>query len=704
MTDIRLKVKENKKLQAIYGRYSKIVSYLNFPATFSKQSFIIYLLIALSIFAFSVNARYAQFNSWKQDRQHYFYNNTPMMTTLDAYKYIRHAKEINAGKYIPAGNDINIFYPEGVPFYDPAPLLSVILAKLHNITNIDYYNIAINMVPWLSSIFILVACLYFYVIGYPALGIIVSLLTTFAPVYYGRTSIGRFDTDGGNMFFLFLASFFVLKAYMSIKNKHLYIYSACLGLTLLLFQHFYNHILFNIVYFVVFATALFINNNKFKNILIALAIYIITSNPLVFINSISALIGSLAVYIPFLPNSLESNSPIPWVYKTISEATAESFNGIVRFTVQNITLFIVGLIGGILFMVANIKKTLPLIPIIVMGFVVFISSGRFAMFLTPVIAMGLGYFIYIISHYFFKSVVKKYSSYKYYINTFTPLLLILVALYGMFTAKLTAYGMVPAASIDTNTYKLIDKLGKELPDNSTIYTWWDYGLAITDITNFPVYHSGMSQSTPKTYMIANSLTGSQEDLYNISSYLANRGYEEAEKIFDDNKNDNKTIEKVYNKMTRYDKGPGSENIYILLTSDMIAKYGAISYLAGDTDVLINMFCMPSDGNILSCQNNVTININNGVLSLNNENIQLSKLFLTENGVLSNSQIYTLQAGYSVILQPVSSGFITYILSPKLLNSSFVQLFLLQNEDNKYFEKVINNYPFGVVYKVKEKNF
>lgn len=700
MADIRQKAAENKAIQAFCAKYNKITSYINFPTENSKYSFIVFMIAALAAFFISVNARYDQFDVWKQNKEQFFYENTPMMTTLDAYKYTRHAKELNADEYIPGGNDIDIFYPEGVPFYDPAPLLSVILAKIHNITGTDYYNAAINMVPWLGSIFILAVCLYFYFAGYPALGIITGLLTTFAPVFYGRTSIGRFDTDGGNMFFLFLASLFLLTASKAKKETYLYILSACLGFTMLAFQHFYNHILFNLVYFIVFAVSLFIYNHKYKNILIASLIYILTSNPLVFIDSLGALIGSMAVYIPFLPNNLEANSPIPWVYNTISEAAAESFSGIVNFTIQNSMLFILGLIGGILFFIANIKKALPLAPIFAMGFVTFISSGRFAMFLMPVIAIGFGYLIYIASHYIFRKLSMQYKNRSIYINTFAPLILTIMLLIGIFAAKLTAYGMVPGPSIDTSIYALIEKMGKELPDNSTVYTWWDYGLAITDVTGFPVYHSGMSQSTPKTWMIAKSLTGSQEELYNISSYIAKGGYEEVQKMF----KDNKTIDEVSSVMTSYDKGPEDENIYILFTFDMIQKYSAISYLAGNTEAILTTFCQPGDNNTLLCSNNININVETGILSANSNNIQLSRLMLTDNGKLTNTQTYTLKMGYSVVLMPAANGFITYILSPELLNSSFVQLFLLQNADEKYFTPVINQYPYGVVYKVNPKDF
>ena len=318
----------------------------------------------------------------------------------------------------------------------------------------------------------------------------------------------------------------------------------------------------------------------------------------------------------------------------------------------------------------------------------------------PVIAIGFGYLIYIASHYIFRKISMQYKNRSVYINTFAPLLLTIMLLTGIFASKLTAYGMVPGPSIDTSIYALIDKMGKELPDNSTVYTWWDYGLAITDVTGFPVYHSGMSQSTPKTWMIAKSLTGSQEELYNISSYIASGGYEEVQKMFEDNK----TIDEVSQVMSAYDKGPEKENIYVLFTFDMIQKYSAISYLAGNAESILTTLCQPGNDNTLLCSNNININVETGMLSANANKIQLSKLMLTENGKLSNTETYTLQMGYSAVLMPAGNGFITYILSPSLLNSSFVQLFLMQNADEKYFTPVISQFPYGVVYKVNPKDF
>ena len=168
--------------------------------------------------------------------------------------------------------------------------------------------------------------------------------------------------------------------------------------------------------------------------------------------------------------------------------------------------------------------------------------------------------------------------------------------------------------------------------------------------------------------------------------------------------DNKSIDEISNIMSSYDRGPEKENIYILLTYDMVQKYSAISYLAGEPDSIFMTFCQPNSDKKLVCSNRMSIDTETGELSSQEGSAQLNKIFYTEKGVLSGSQIYSLQQGYTAVLHPAENGFITYILTPKIADSSFAQLFLLQNPDERYFTKVISHYPYGVVYKVNPKDF
>ena len=109
MKDIRKAVAENKFCKNIADLYTKYTSYINFPTKHSKWVLVIYIIVALTAFAISVNGRYNQLDAWKSEKAYFFYNETPMMTTLDAYKYIRHAKEINNNEYEPGGNDVKIY-------------------------------------------------------------------------------------------------------------------------------------------------------------------------------------------------------------------------------------------------------------------------------------------------------------------------------------------------------------------------------------------------------------------------------------------------------------------------------------------------------------------------------------------------------------------------------------------------------------------
>jgi len=75
---------------------------------------------------------------------------------------------------------------------------------------------------------------------------------------------------------------------------------------------------------------------------------------------------------------------------------------------------------------------------------------------------------------------------------------------------------MPTFSIKTT--QAFDLLSKEGYDNSSvIVTWWDYGYWLNFFSGLSSVHDGGSQRSPKTYLVANSLTStSQKNSYNIS--------------------------------------------------------------------------------------------------------------------------------------------------------------------------------------------
>ena len=54
----------------------------------------------------------------------------------------------------------------------------------------------------------------------------------------------------------------------------------------------------------------------------------------------------------------------------------------------------------------------------------------------------------------------------------------------------TAISFVPVPSIHTSIYATFLDIKKRIPENSVLFTWWDYGYAITDATGLATFHDG----------------------------------------------------------------------------------------------------------------------------------------------------------------------------------------------------------------------
>ena len=59
-------------------------------------------------------------------------------------------------------------------------------------------------------------------------------------------------------------------------------------------------------------------------------------------------------------------------------------------------------------------------------------------------------------------------------------------------------------AIPAPVFRDLQMLAERLPADSRMWTWWDFGFAISDTTGFGVYHDGAAQYTPQTNLIAAS--------------------------------------------------------------------------------------------------------------------------------------------------------------------------------------------------------
>ena len=79
-----------------------------------------------------------------------------------------------------------------------------------------------------------------------------------------RSSIGRIDTDMLNLFFPALASLFILLASRAKSERDVLLYSIGTGLSMFLFDWWYNRPGFTLAYFMVLVFSLFIQQIRLR--------------------------------------------------------------------------------------------------------------------------------------------------------------------------------------------------------------------------------------------------------------------------------------------------------------------------------------------------------------------------------------------------------------------------------------------------------
>lgn len=665
----------------------------------TRLVYIISAALIIGALAASMIARYHQLDVWQKNPSVFYATGTPMMTTLDAYKFLRHAKEYRENTFDPSVKDKMIFYPDDSPFPDPVPLLSVILEKFSSITGNNLYISATYIVPVVSSLFIIPLALYFMFIGLPAIGILAGVVATFAPMFFLRSGMGRLDTDGGVLFFIFTASLFVLLAMKASSRKKMFLFSALLGLTITAFYTWYHHGMFNLFYLAVLIVCLGVARFKIKDIAIASVIYVVCANPVYTYHAFGQLAHAINVYI--FKVKAGAAAIFPNVYDTIGEAQRDSFMEVLSSVTVNPLISVLGLFGALLLVIGFFKYMLPLVPLAALAVMPFISAGRFAMFLGPIVGAGLAYLCVLLLSFIKSSSEKS----KNLITAIVPFVAVILIALGINLSGNSAITSILPPSINPPTYQVFKDIKNELPKNSSIYTWWDYGLAVADMTGFPVFHSGMTQETPKTWIIAKSFISSEQMLYNIVSYLDNYGVAEIEYMAEDNS----TLEEIEQHIYTYNEGPSNNSDYVMITEDMVGKFSPIAYLATwrkDREpepklVFQKLLCSPTSQMELNCGGN-TFNLQLGLI---NNKMPIKEVYsLSGDGKITDTKKYQFDDGFYVILTGRISGSQVELLflNKAAFESSFVQLYFLDNADPKLFEKTIDRYPYARIFKVLKK--
>jgi undecaprenyl-diphosphooligosaccharide--protein glycosyltransferase len=662
-----------------------------------KRSYalILFAVVIVIIIAFSAHVRLEQYDLWKESPDRYFAESKPLLTTSDAYYWIRLAQEYRDGEYNSGESDRLRAYPDGAKRVWPVPLLSLMLATASAIFGVELYETGIYLIPLLAGLFMIPLGLYCWRIGLPAAAILGGLITLFCREYFTRTSIGRVDTDALNLFFPFLASLLVLCAAESGSRKRTLLFSTLAGLSMFFFYWWYYHAGFSIVYLGLLILCLILGKRGWRTILEAAALYAVASNPVwlwkgcagiaAFVRN--TLFGSRA-------DAISESVNLPAVLHTVTEFQLEPLVETLELILSWPLVVVVGLILFLPAAITRWRKLLPLLPLLGLGLLSFTSGRRFTIYLAPFVGIGYGWLLTVILDRLLGK-LRKAAELKQ-VAACGAALLLFVPLYGATAAK-----FVPEPSLSSRTISTFARLNETLPPGAVVVSWWDYGYAMSGVGGLTTYHDGSSHRI-NTYLIARALTAtSQQELYGTTAFINETGEEGLLEMLEESPAPAALLDGVGS----YEGGVGRDDVHVLYLAAMIQKYAAIHYLgnwdlksgSGKAEGYQRLQCSDWSGDRIRC-GEMTIDAKTGYIR---EGLALEKIVLIRDGYEFQEMVFPNDTDvYLQVLLNGDSVFGFFLLNDRVYRSNFNQMFFLGRYDRSLFEEVYKDFPTARVFKMR----
>ncbi len=661
------------------------------------------LLLLLVIYV-GLDLRLNDLRVWEDKKEVYFLDGKALFTTYDGFLFARYAKEYEEGLYHWRQIDPLRFVPdnflEGKIRYRFPPPLSLLFAKLSALSGRPLENLSLYLVPLLAMFFVVPLVLYLREIGdFWAPALLGAFTGVTSLIYLLRTSVARLDTDCLNLFFPFLALFFLARYLRFPKSRWLVAASA----TLVLYGWWYRAasplvigtlLIFS---FLAWWTGLGRGRRLWQDLSLLLLpqFWYLWRAPVQLYSYVSRLLFGAGT-------TEKLFSAYPNVLRSISELNASpDLKKAALFVLANKYLFVAGLLGFCLFLLWERRALLLSLPLFLTGLLLFKAGNRFGMYLAPFVGMGLGFLLS-------WGTVRLRGLLP---EIFSPLaqralLLLLTLTVGLLVwfHQRPSQRYIATPKVTAPIARQLAALRELTPQGAWIWTWWDYGYAIAYLGRRAVFIDGGTQTTPKTYYVARSLASpSPTEGRNITAFLTKYGLTGIEERL---KAGLKPAEltKAIGEGKLLQEWP-KQPVYWLFTGDLLRKFGWIGYFGtwdfetrkGKFGVLMSSKPCQSNGARLRCPP-FELDGASGLVFWKGRQLRLQKLVVKNARGVQERKFR--QSGPIGELVSTRIGLLLVVVDERTFASNFNQMFILRRYDPTLFELVRDDFPFAVLYRVK----
>jgi hypothetical protein len=343
------------------------------------------LLVLVLLIGFYVRIETLQV--WRKMPQNTFFQDQPLLMESDGYYYLRIGRDLVRG--LPETGIARPSFP---------PLLSVLTAAIARIPGTSFTWIGSLLAPMIG---ILAAFPVYFTgrrFGGPVVGLVAALATLLAPFYSYRTNFAYFSTDGLVVLLSMSACYFALR-FGTAKSRIRYLDLAGWGVSYLLLLWAWGNTIANATLFCLppfcVAVALFYRPQRKEAVVFfgALATAVAIAALLKGRQLLSGFRTLVELYV--LPVNPKDDF-FPTSGFSVSEIQRFPFAEFAHFASGNV-LLLAASFAGLVLLIRRYPKELAIFAApIILGFSSYFLGARFIIFLTPMMALGLGYLVHVI--------------------------------------------------------------------------------------------------------------------------------------------------------------------------------------------------------------------------------------------------------------------------------------------------------------------
>ncbi len=672
---------------------------------------IIFCIILGSIASYmNFHARHINWQIWEQNKEEFFYENTPLFTTMDAGYFLGIAGYLKSGKTLEEYQSLRV-YPKNQNKQtslkiskNEAPLLSKVIAFFAKDSSPQELLIAGNkMLPYTAAITAIAILIAFGVTGYWMEGSIAAAGGGLSLVYYWRSAIGRIDTDQLNLGMMYFMFAMVLCAGRSQQLKWGLFFTLIASITANLFMSWYGKSELIIMALIALCWLLIVITKDWRRLIGFSFVFIMISGVGLINPFTSIYVQTELVFHDFIFNN---------VLSTVTEVSKLSFPEALNRITGSTFVGSFCLIGIFCWAIRHPVLAVAYAPLAGFAMLSVILGNRALFYSAPFFWFGGAYIVVLGTRAIVFLFLSRFEDSRQIISTSTSafacsILLILVWVQG--PVNQTAKPSIPSPIIKAMA-ELKFIAGQE---KSVLATWWDYGYASILMNGIPTFTDPGSHLSNSNYFVADSLlSNNQNYTADTLRFLARGGLLSLKEPVEDKTN---LIKKI--SLDRHIKTP---TVYLMLTDQMTGWMPSISKIGRwDIDTGLPILAKGQKPgqqlsyDFLNCKDTKI----QGIIECNNSRINLKEgkidgksvlnLFAEAHGGRLVGSIRYQQSQlnmFQIMKDKDGKSPKVAILHKDLFFSSFNQMFHLGRFDTKKFKLVYDGYPEVRIFELLPANF